>query len=39
MDALQRKYEKQGLLVFNLTLETCATARRSTALSLRDRDA
>ena len=39
MDALQRKYEKQGLLVFSLTLETCATARRSTALSLRDRDA
>jgi len=28
-----------GLLVFSLTLETCATARRSTALSLRDRDA
>jgi len=27
------------LLVFSLTLETCATARRSTALSLRDRDA
>lgn len=39
MDALQRKYEKQGLLVFSLTLETCATARRSTALSLRDREA
>jgi hypothetical protein len=27
------------LLVFSLTLETCATARRNTTLSLRDRDA
>jgi thiol-disulfide isomerase/thioredoxin len=30
MDALQRKYEKQGLRVLGLTLEICATARRST---------
>lgn len=39
MDALQQRYEKQGPLIFSLTLETCATARRSTASSLRDRDA
>jgi thiol-disulfide isomerase/thioredoxin len=39
MDALEQKYEKQGLLVLGLTLEICATARRSTTPPPPGRDA